>query len=137
MDTPLIKKLSQESGNLEKIHFLGFRKDSINIVAACDIFVLPSTGGESLTKSVIEAMSLGVVPVISDIEGNRPLVDDGINGLIFKKANPKNLAEKILYAYQNRHKLPDLAKGAKSKIDSEINTEKTVDQYADFYSRIS
>jgi len=136
MDTPEIKKLSKASRNADKIHFLGFRKDSINIVSASDIFVLPSIGGESLTKSVVEAMSLGTVPMISDIEGNKPLVDDGINGFIFQKANPKDLASKILYAYQNRQLLPELSKGAKLKIDTKINTKNTVKQYAKFYNSI-
>lgn len=136
MDTPEIKKLSKEFGNEEKIHFLGYRKDSINIVAASDIFVLPSIGGESLTKSVVEAMCLGIVPVISDIEGNKPLVDHGTNGLIFEKANPQDLADKIMYAYQNRQLLPALGKEAKSKIDTKINTNSTVKHYSEFYKSI-
>jgi len=136
MDMPSIKRLSKESGNEDKIHFLGYRNDSINIVAACDIFVLPSIGGESLTKSVIEAMSLGVVPLISDIMGNKPLVDDGVNGFVFEKANPKQLAEKILYAYKNRHMLPQLSAEAKRKIDKDINTKETVRCYAQFYESI-
>ena len=135
-DTADIQKLSKDSGNDDKIHFLGFRKDSLNIVASCDIFVLPSTGGESLTKSVIEAMSMGVVPMISDILGNKPLVDHLKNGILFQKANPKDLAEKIQFAYQNQHLLPDLSKGAKSKIQTEINNEQTVKDYANFYTSI-
>ncbi len=136
MDDPEIKKLSKTSGNEDKIHFLGYRKDSINIVAASDIFILPSIGGESLTKSVIEAMSLGVVPMISDIPGNKPLVDQRINGFVFQKANPEDLAEKIMYAYQNRQLLPELSKKAKLKIDIDINTKETVKQYEDFYKSI-
>lgn len=136
MDTPLLKNLRLKSGNADKIHFLGYRKDAINIVNASDIFVLPSIGGESLTKSVVEAMSLGVVPMISDIEGNRPLVDDGVNGFVFKKANPKDLADKIIYAYENQHLLNELSKKAKQKIDTELNNLRTVEQYARFYTSI-
>ena len=136
MDKPSIKALKKASGNEDKIHFLGYRKDAINIVASCDIFVLPSIGGESLTKSVIEAMSLGVVPLISDIKGNKPLVDDGLNGFVFEKANPKHLAEKILFAYENRQNLPQLSAGAKRKIDGDINNKETVKRYAEFYNSI-
>lgn len=136
METPEIKKLSKASGNEEKIHFLGFRNDSLDIVAACDIFVLPSTGGEALTKSVIEAMSLGVVPLISDIPGNTPLVDHGINGFKFQKSNPKNLAEKIIYAYQNRQIIAELSRKAKLKIDSDISSKESVRQYSQLYESI-
>lgn len=136
MDTIEIRRLAKESGNEEKIYFLGFRKDSINIVASSDIFVLPSIGGESLTKSVIEAMSLGTVPMISNIAGNAPLVDDGINGFVFRKADPKDLAKKMMFAYQNRHILPELSKGAIMKIDQDISNAETIRQYAEFYHRI-
>ena len=136
METPEIAQLSKSSGNEEKIHFLGFRKDSLSIVLTCDIFVLPSTGGEALTKSVIEAMSLGVVPLISDIPGNSPLVDHGINGFKFQKSNPKDLAEKILHLYQNRQLLPEFSRKAKLKIDTDISTKESVKKYAQFYESI-
>ena len=136
METSEIMRLRDESGNADKIHFLGYRKDAINIVASCDIFVLPSIGGESLTKSVIEAMSLGVVPMISDIRGNEPLVDDGIIGFVFQKSNPQELAEKILFAYENQHMLPEMSKKAQSKIDTDIHTSETVKRFDEFYNSI-
>lgn len=136
METPEIKKLSKSSGKEEKIHFLGFRNDSLNIVSACDIFILTSTGGEALTKSVIESMSLGVVPLISDIPGNGPLVDHGINGFKFESSNPNDLAEKINYIYQNRQILPELSRKAKLKIDTNISSKESVRQYAQFYESI-
>ena len=136
MDTVQNKKLKLKSGNADKIHFLGFRRDALSIVASCDAFVLPSIGGESLTKSVIEAMCLGVVPIISDIEGNKPLVNHGVNGLIFKKSNPSDLAEKLLYFYKNQDQIANLATGARSKIEIEINNQQTVNAYAKFYRSI-
>jgi glycogen synthase len=74
--------------------------------------------------------------VISDIEGNIPLVENMVNGFIFKKANPRDLADTIMMAYYNRHSLPDFSKAAKLKIDNDINTEKTVNEYSNFYMKI-
>lgn len=136
MDTPEILKLCKASGNEDKIHFLGYRKDSLNIVSACDIFILPSNGGEALTKSVVEAMSVGTVPMISDILGNKPLVKHGKNGFIFQKCNPNDLAEKIIFAYVNQQRLPELSEAAKSKIDTDISSKETIRQYFKFYKSI-
>jgi glycosyltransferase involved in cell wall biosynthesis len=136
MDTFEIKRLRNASGRDRRIHFLGNRKDALNIVAACDIFVLTSIGSESLTKSVIEAMAMGVVPLITDLPGNKPLIDDGINGFIFKKSNPGGLAEKIMYVYQNSNLLKSLAEKAKLKIETDINIKETIRKYADFYMGI-
>lgn len=136
MDTPNNLRLIQQSGYKNQINLLGYRKDSIHIVAGCDAFILPSDGGESLTKSVVEAMSLGVVPVISDIEGNRPLVDRGINGFVFRKNDPQDLADTIVHVVNNRHVLPDFSIAAQLKIDREINSDTTVIKYAAFYRKI-
>ena len=136
MDTAELRTLTERSGHQDSIYYLGYRKDSLNIVASCDVFVLPSIGGESLTKSVVESMSLGVVPVISDIEGNKPLVDNMVNGFVFKKSNPRDLADTIMIAYNNRHALPDFSRAAKHKIDRDINTADTVRKYAEFYTRM-
>ncbi|WP_418180398.1 glycosyltransferase [Aliarcobacter lanthieri] len=35
-----------------------------------------------LNFALLEAMSYGVVPIVSDVEGTREIVDDGINGII-------------------------------------------------------
>ena len=136
MDTREISRLVKESGNEDKIHFLGYRIDAINIVASCDVFVLPSINGESLTKSVIEAMSLGIVPVISDIAGNKPLVDDGKNGFIFKKANPKDLADTLMHVYNHQEKLKALSIAATLKIKNDLNVANTINRYETFYRSI-
>ena len=44
----------KDAGCQDRVHFLGFRKDVLNIVAASNVFVLSSLFGESITKSVIE-----------------------------------------------------------------------------------
>ena len=137
MEKSPIPSLYKKSGRADRIHLLGFRKNALNIVAGCDLFVCPSIGSEALTKSVIEAMSLSVVPIISDILGNKPLVDNMLNGFIFKNGNPKDLADTIMIAYNNRHSLPDFSKAAKLKIDRDLNTEKTIREYSDFYNNIS
>lgn len=136
MDTAKNLRLIKQSGRSEQIHLLGYRNDCIQIVAGCDAFILPSDGGESLTKSVVEAMSLGVVPVISDIEGNRPLVDRGINGFIFRKNDPQDLADTIVQVVNNRHVLPEFSKATQLKIDRDINSDTTVQRYAAFYESI-
>src|SRR5690606_1174284 len=76
MDAPPIQKVINQSPNKDKIHFAGFRKDILNLVKKADVFVLPSIKGEAITKSVFEAMCLGVAPLITDIAGNKGLVID-------------------------------------------------------------
>jgi glycosyltransferase involved in cell wall biosynthesis len=43
-------------------------------------------------------MAAGLVPVVSDIEANRPLVDHGRDGYLFSPGDEKDLSEKLLAA---------------------------------------
>lgn len=116
-----------EQGNMtDKIHLLGFREDVLNIVAACDVFVLSSIKGESITKSVLEAMSLGVTPIISDIPGNIELVEDNESGLVFPSKNSKGLSQAILRLFNDRKLCKRLGQNAKMRIDSVLSHEQTL-----------
>ncbi len=137
MERSPIRNLIKTSGRADRIHLLGFRQDSLSIVAACDIFICPSTGSEALTKSVVEAMSLGVVPIISDIAGNKPLVDNMVNGLVYQSGKPNDLADTIMITYNSREALTDFSVAAKLKIKRDINTRKTINSYAEFYTEIA
>lgn len=128
-----IPKLRESSGKKERIHFLGFREDALSIVANCDIYICPSTGSEALTKSVIEAMCMGITPIISDIPGNKPLVDHMVNGLIFNNKDAYDLSDKMLYLFNNKSKIASMSEQAKLKIQKDINSKNTIHEYDEFY----
>lgn len=126
MDDPKHLKIIQAGDKKERIHILGFRKDVLNIVAASDSFVLSSITGESITKSVLEAMSLGVTPIITDIPGNTELVVHEENGLVVKMKNPKALTAAIMRIYNDRVFCKKMGMASKERIKNVLNTENTV-----------
>ena len=70
---------------------LGYRDDIASLLAAADIFVLPSHF-EGLPMSVIEAMLSGLPVVASDISGPREQVLDGQTGLLVPPGRARPLA---------------------------------------------
>lgn len=72
-----------------RLKLLGYRHDVEAVLAAADIFTLPSYH-EALPMSVIEAMLSGLPVVASDINGPREQVVDGATGLLVpaRKAAP-------------------------------------------------
>jgi len=70
---------------------LGYREDVGRILAAADIFCLPSHF-EGLPMSVIEAMMTGLPVVATDIRGPREQVRDGETGLLVPPAAVEPLA---------------------------------------------
>ncbi len=61
---------------------LGYREDIPAILAAADLFALPSHF-EGLPMSIVEAMLVGLPVVASDLRGVREQVVDGETGLLF------------------------------------------------------
>ncbi len=75
-----------------RIHIAGFRDDVLNLVAACDISVLPTIKREGLPKTVIEAMALELPVIVTDCGGSRELVVEGETGLVVPAADVGALA---------------------------------------------
>jgi glycosyltransferase involved in cell wall biosynthesis len=136
MDDEANLKMINSGAYSKNIHLPGFRANALSIVAASDVFVLPSIMGESITKSVIEAMSLEKTPIITDIAGNVELVEDGVSGIVVPKKDPKSLAEAILKLYKDRPLCDSMAKKAKERIDTDLSTENTVKKVKELYEEL-
>lgn len=86
-----IKGLTAELGLAGRVHFLGQRDDIPDLLAALDIFVLPSHS-EGVSLALLEAMAAGL-PVIATAVGGLPeVVTDGDNGLLIPAKEPQALA---------------------------------------------
>ena len=126
----------KEAGCEDRVHFLGFRKDVLNIVAASDVFVLSSLFGESITKSVIEAMSLQKPAIITDISGNTELIEDGKSGFITPAKDSKAMAQAIMNMFNNPEKTKQMGVAAKSRIENQLSSKQTVKQLKALYEKI-
>ncbi len=74
-------ELLRDAGLGRRLKLLGYRHDVEAVLAAADIFTLPSYH-EALPMSVIEAMFCGLPVVASDINGPREQVVEGVTGLL-------------------------------------------------------
>jgi glycosyltransferase involved in cell wall biosynthesis len=136
MDTKENLKIIEKSPNKEKINLMGFRNDVLEIVAGSDVFVLSSIKGESITKSVIEAMCLGTTPLITDIPGNKELHIEGAGKLVVPAKNPKALADAIVYLYEHQDLCKKWGQMAREHIDKNLNHEKTVQETFELYQSL-
>ncbi len=82
------------SGLGDRLRRLGYRTDVAAILAASDIFVLPSHF-EGLPMSVIEAMFCALPVVSTDIRGPREQVVDGVTGFLVPPGSVAPLADAL------------------------------------------
>lgn len=95
-----LKEEAQKFGIAENIHFLGYRSDIPQLLAASDIFVLPSLR-EGLSRSLMEAMACGLPCLASNIRGNVDLIEDGKGGFLIPVNNADIIAKKIQILARN------------------------------------
>src|SRR5690606_11172721 len=109
-----VRRIADEPCLRGRVHLLGFREDVPELLAASDLFVLPSWR-EGLPVSVIEAMMVGLPVVATNVRGCREAVRDGTTGLLVPLRDGRNLAGAITYLLRHRDIAMRLGSGGRRR----------------------
>ena len=93
-EEPRLLAQAAASGIAARVHLLGFRSDVADILAAGDLFVMPSLS-EGLPLALVEAMSFGLPVVVTRVGGVPEVVTDGVEGTLVPPSDPAALAAAI------------------------------------------
>lgn len=110
-----LKVLAESLGITKQIHFLGFRSDIKELLAAADIFLF-TTKQEGLPRSMLEAMASGLPCVVSKIRGNTDLITDNKGGFLCEPSNTKEFADAINFLCNNTPLCGEMSQFNKTKI---------------------
>ncbi len=119
-----LKKLTEEKGLRDNIHFLGLipREEISAFWKRQDIMVSCSDyEGHSISQG--EAMAAGAVPVITDVSGALDDVEDGVNGFVVRPGSTGQLIEKLSFLYHHRELLPRMGERAYQIVKERNNEE--------------
>lgn len=86
--------LKQEAEGLGNIRFVGWTDRLVDYYSAMDLFMFPSRT-EALGSAVLEAMSLGLPVVASDVGGIPEIVQPGVNGFLIDSTDINAWAHRI------------------------------------------
>ena len=105
-----LKKLVADAGLEQRIHFLGYRNDVPEIMAALDVKLFASER-EGLPQVLVQADTVGVPILAFDAEGVREMVHEGVNGHVFAQGDIAGLAAALERFIQQ----PELARAMGQK----------------------
>ena len=91
---PELEARAAACGMSARIHFLGARRDVAQLLAASDVFVLPSLW-EGLSIALLEAMAAGLPIVATDVSGTRQAIQNGKTGLLIPAGDSGHLADAL------------------------------------------
>lgn len=89
-----LQELAKQEGLSGHVHFLGYRKDVVDIYYQSDIFAFPSYR-EGLSLASLEAMYSGIPLVSSNVRGYRDYMKQGKTGFICRPDDVEGFSKAI------------------------------------------
>jgi len=113
-----MKNYVSELNITNSVQFLGLlnEMEMIDFYQNIDLYV-HATYSETLSTSILQAMSCGLIVITSDIENNKSLIEDSKDGLLYKDGNPDSLFSIINKVVNSYNKYSYLEKNARRKIE--------------------
>lgn len=137
-DGPLRERLQSECEQLgltDRVTFAGADENIWRLYNAADALVM-SSHYEGLSIALLEAASMGLPAVVTDVGGNGEAVVDGQTGYVVEPNNPRRLAE----AMQTLQSAPasvrrSFGHAARQHCVKTFRLETIIDRWIDLYSR--
>ncbi|OGL96177.1 hypothetical protein A2258_01890 [Candidatus Uhrbacteria bacterium RIFOXYA2_FULL_41_8] len=115
-----------------RIHFLGFQEGkTLEQLYACAYAYVHPSEYEGLPLVVLEAMSYGLMPIVSDIAPNLEAIH-GI-GLTFPSGDASALHERLMYAIAHPQVVEDQSEEARAVVEAYFNWDTITDHIESVY----
>jgi glycosyltransferase involved in cell wall biosynthesis len=119
----------------DKVHFQVFRQDVPDVLAAADIFVLPSLW-EGLPIGLLEAMSMGKAVIATQVDGTREVVKDGENGLMVEPGDVGALSAALIRLGKDKGLQEELKQRAMETVRQQFNAVTMTRAIENVYSHV-
>src|SRR5580700_7687654 len=135
-DGPLevsLRKLSDELGLKECVTFFGEQADVSPFMLAADLFVSSSVT-EGLPVSLLEAMSVGLPAVVTDVGGMGEIARLSGAVTLVPSSDPESMAKALCQAIARRQELPVIGQLASRCYEKYFRPERMLEDYMRLYN---
>ncbi len=119
-----------------RVKMLGFRNDVPEVIAALDISVNVSTGGEGISGAVRESMATERPVIATDVGGNSELITHGVTGLLVPPADTRALAGSIERLLDDPDASSAMAKSARRTVTEKFSVSAMISAHEILYKEI-
>lgn len=120
---------------LHNIIFTGFRTDIDYLLTQTNL-CLSTSRWEGLPIALIEATSLGIPIVASDVVGNNEVVENGENGYLFPQEDIDAACNNILKLYNDKELYKRMSSTALNRYHTYFTSEKMIKSLENIYNNI-
>lgn len=130
-----VETLAKDQRLAGRVHLRGFEPRASRLLAAADVFAMPSRA-EALCMALVEAMSAGLCPVVSDAGGLKEAVRHGTDGVVFPSENVEALAAVIRQLYDDHELRRQYATSAQSRARREFTSDAVAQRLVALYGNV-
>lgn len=117
------------------IYATAWQRDVRPWYAVGDVFVFPSHR-EGFPNVVIEACAMGLPCIVTDINGSREIIENGVNGLVVPPRDVERLREAMSHVVERRDEFHAMAARARCSVASRFEQGYVRQCLKDFYRAI-
>jgi glycosyltransferase involved in cell wall biosynthesis len=128
---------SRELGVENKVKFLGrvSYEEIPTLMYYSDILILPSVH-EGFGRVLLEAMSMHLPIIASNVGGIPLVIDNGKDGLLFEAGDFNSLRSKVLFLIKNKSFASKMTNAAHKKFITNYEYEVSINMFLDMYKSI-
>ena len=127
-----LERLATELGIAGQVTFWGQRLDVAPFFSAADAFIM-SSNSEGLPMSLLQAFSLGLPAIVTDVGGMAEVVRLAKVGFIVSAADPAEMTAAILQMTRNDQERAQFAANAEAAFQSHFSLQTMADAYMELY----
>lgn len=128
-----LRRLAAELGAAARVHFLGQRRD-VPVLVRSSAAVLLVSQQEGLPRSIMEALSLGVPAIGTDIRGTRELLAEE-SGLLVPVGDTDRLARAMCWVLEHRWEAEDMGRRGRLRMRQQFSQETILRLHEALYGR--
>jgi glycosyltransferase involved in cell wall biosynthesis len=129
-----LEQLASELNILSQVTFWGQQMDVAPFFSAADVFIMSSMS-EGLPMSVLQAFSLGIPAIVTDVGGMAEIVRLSQGGLSVPEADALNMSAAILTLSESDADRKQLSVNSEKAFYNRFMLERMVDAYSAVYQR--
>ncbi|GAB4486976.1 MAG: glycosyltransferase [Thermodesulfovibrionales bacterium] len=136
-DRGYLEGLVDEMQVRERVTFAGTRTDLANIFSVIDILVLPSVQWESITKTMLEAMSMSRPVIATSVGDVGEIITHGETGMLIPPGEPDEIAGAVKHLLENPGRAAELGRhGAEHVHERSLTLEKSIRIVENAYEKV-
>lgn len=123
-----LQNYSEKKGLGKKVLFVGAVDNPYDWMRRLDILVF-SSDFEGIPLTMLEAMSIGLPVISTDVGGVPQIITNGQNGILVKARQPRQISDAVLGLINDQEKYEDLHKNGITFMNKKLNYSEFISSY--------